>query len=361
MSYHYNCFIKLNINNLLYEFNDTSIDMIGETLIDKGHVYCLYYIEEYIKLQNFVEFDAENFDSRLKSIKPRVAFSVPNVLNDDGGNIAVDITFNNMEDFSPDKVAEKVEGVKQLLDARKQLANLLSYMDGKSGAEELLGKLLEDPALLKALSAKAKEEMEKAMAKHCKEVYLNHLQDPVGVQAMSMLVFYASDKEFVSLYEQGGECIHADARIAGRYESLTASRRTVIQLDTAGKDFIETKGDMSDYIGHGSYVLVDFWASWCGPCREETPFVVKAYNDYKDKGLVVLGIPVQDKSDATKEAMRQLGIHYPQLLDPGDALAEEYGVTGIPHLFLFGPDGKVLQDGMRGEGIDAVLKPIFQK
>ena len=205
------------------------------------------------------------------------------------------------------------------------------------------------------------EEMEKAMAEHCKEIYLNHLQDPVGVQAMSMLVFDAPDEEFIRLYEQGGECIHADARIAGRYESLTASSRTVIQLDTAGKDFIETKGDMSDYIGHGSYVLVDFWASWCGPCREETPFVVKAYNDYKDKGLVVLGIPVQDKSDATKEAMRQLGIHYPQLLDPGDALAEEYGVTGIPHLFLFGPDGKVLQDGMRGEGIDAVLRPLFQK
>ena len=205
------------------------------------------------------------------------------------------------------------------------------------------------------------DEMHKTMADHCKAVYLDHLQDPVGVQAMSMLVFDAPDEEFIRLYEQGGECIHADARIAGRYESLTASRRTVIQLDTAGKDFIETKGDMSDYIGHGSYVLVDFWASWCGPCREETPFVVKAYNDYKDKGLVVLGIPVQDKSDATKEAMRQLGIHYPQLLDPGDALAEEYGVTGIPHLFLFGPDGKVLQDGMRGEGIDAVLKPIFQK
>jgi thiol-disulfide isomerase/thioredoxin len=132
-------------------------------------------------------------------------------------------------------------------------------------------------------------------------------------------------------------------------------------LDTAGKDFIETKGDLSDYIGQGSYVLVDFWASWCGPCREETPFVVKAYNDYKDKGLVVLGIPVRDKLEATKEAMKQLGIRYPQLLDPETTLAQEYGVNGIPHLFLFGPDGKVLQDGMRGEGIDAVLKPIFQK
>jgi hypothetical protein len=59
--------------------------------------------------------------------------------------------------------------------------------------------------------------------------------------------------------------------------------------------------------------------------------------------------------------MKQLGIRYPQLLDPETTLAQEYGVNGIPHLFLFGPDGKVLQDGMRGEGIDAVLKPIFQK
>ena len=128
------------------------------------------------------------------------------------------------------------------------------------------------------------------------------------------------------------------------------------------KDFNGQTHRLSEYVGKGKWVLIDFWASWCGPCRDETPFVIKAYNDYKDKGLIVLGIPVQDKQDATKEAMKQLGIHYPQLLDPGaTTLAEEYGVNGIPHLFLFGPDGKVLKDGMRGEGIDAVLKPLFQK
>ena len=105
--------------------------------------------------RQFVEISSDNFDDRLKSMKPRVAFNVPNLITGEG-NIAVDMTFENMEDFSPAKVAEKVEGLKQLLEARQQLANLLSYMDGKAGAEELLNKVLEDPALLKALSSQAK-------------------------------------------------------------------------------------------------------------------------------------------------------------------------------------------------------------
>ena len=88
--------------------------------------------------------------------------------------------------------------------------------------------------------------------------------------------------------------------------------------------------------------------------------MVKAYNDYKDKGLVVLGIPVQDKLDATKKAMADLGIYYPQILDPAIKIAGEYGVSAIPHLFLFDPDGQIIKDGMRGEETDALLKSIFK-
>ena len=119
-------------------------------------------------------------------------------------------------------------------------------------------------------------------------------------------------------------------------------------------------GCLDDFVGKGQYVLVDFWASWCGPCREETPYVVKAYNDYKDKGLVVIGIAVRDQKPNTQKAMVDMGIYYPQLLDPMIALAREFGVSTIPHLFLFDPDGKIVQQDMRGEGIDALLRTVFK-
>lgn len=119
--------------------------------------------DQRIEDKKFLDIDADNFDDRMKSIKPRVAFNVPNVMTGEG-NLAVDVSFESMEDFSPDKVAEKVDGVKELLEARRQLSNLLSYMDGKTGAEELITKLLEDETLLKALASKAKPKTEENKA-----------------------------------------------------------------------------------------------------------------------------------------------------------------------------------------------------
>ena len=105
--------------------------------------------------RKMLEIDVDNFDDRLKAIKPRVAFTVPNTLTGEG-NLAVDITFESMDDFSPAAVARKVDALAKLLDARKQLSNLMTYMDGKTGAEELIGKLLADPALLAGLATSAK-------------------------------------------------------------------------------------------------------------------------------------------------------------------------------------------------------------
>ena len=100
--------------------------------------------------RKFTDVDVDNFDSFLKSQKPRVAFQVPNTLTGEG-NINLDITFESMDDFSPAAIARKVDALNKLLEARSQLANLLTYMDGKTGAENLIQKVLQDPELLKSL------------------------------------------------------------------------------------------------------------------------------------------------------------------------------------------------------------------
>jgi type VI secretion system protein ImpB len=105
--------------------------------------------------RKFLEIDVDNFDDRMKAIKPRVAFQVPNTLTGEG-NLNVEMTFESMDDFSPAAVARKVDALNQLLTARSQLANLVTYMDGKSGAEDLVSRLLNDPALLQTLASAPK-------------------------------------------------------------------------------------------------------------------------------------------------------------------------------------------------------------
>ena len=105
--------------------------------------------------RKFLEFDIDNFDSRMKAMKPRAAFMVENTLTGEG-NLPVDLTFTSMDDFLPDAVAARTDGLKELLAAREQLSNLITYMDGKGGAEELISKVLQDPALLASIGAAGK-------------------------------------------------------------------------------------------------------------------------------------------------------------------------------------------------------------
>jgi len=105
--------------------------------------------------RKFLEIDVDNFDERLKSMKPRVAVQVPNTLTGEG-NISIDMTFESMDDFTPAAIARKVGSLNKLLEARSQLSNLMTYMDGKTGAEDLISKLLNEPALMQALTSAPK-------------------------------------------------------------------------------------------------------------------------------------------------------------------------------------------------------------
>lgn len=152
------------------------------------------------------------------------------------------------------------------------------------------------------------------------------------------------------------------------YEKQKKESEIAEQATAEGKMFtdfsVEYEGQVqkfSDYIGKGKYVLVDFWASWCGPCRQEIPNIINVYNKYKGDKFEVLGVASWDKPDDTKKAIEDLGIEYPQILNSQEIATDIYGIMGIPQIILFGPDGTILRRDLRGLEIETAVKEYLKK
>ncbi len=116
---------------------------------------------------------------------------------------------------------------------------------------------------------------------------------------------------------------------------------------------------LSDYVGKGKYVLADFWASWCQPCIMEFPNLKSIYDRYNGDAFTVLGIAVSDKETDSVATIEKHQLPWPQILGTGDVATDAYGIDGIPHIILFGPDGTILYRDLRGERIGQILKDIF--
>ena len=191
-----------------------------------------------------------------------------------------------------------------------------------------------------------------------------HSNDAIGLIALQTLLGMedVNVAKAEALLQQAGDRLRTEESITKMVERL---RR--VEATQAGAQFVDFEGvddankavRLSDYVGKGHYVLVDFWASWCGPCRRELAHLKKVRDTYTDKGLVILGTVVWDEMEDHLKAMKELEITWPQIFNKTEA-TELYGIAGIPQIILFDPAGKIVARDLRGEEINKLLDKALQ-
>lgn len=186
----------------------------------------------------------------------------------------------------------------------------------------------------------------------------------VAVYAFSEISSNLEDEQIDSVLNTLGPKISDNPQIV-RVKKELQSKKTTAE-GCMFTDFIIPDSDgksvsFSEYIGKGKYVLVDFWASWCGPCKREIPNIRDVYKKYKGAKFDVLSIAVWDKPEDTKKAAAEHGVIWNQIINAQTIPTEIYGIQGIPQIMLFGPDGTILKRDLRGEGIETAVKEALGK
>ena len=192
-----------------------------------------------------------------------------------------------------------------------------------------------------------------------------HSNDAIGLIALQTLLGMedVNVAKAEALLQQAGDRLRAEesiTKMVARLRRVEATQAGAQFVDFEGVDDANKAVRLSDYVGKGHYVLVDFWASWCGPCRREIGHLKKVRDAYTDKGLVILGTVVWDEMEDHLKAMKELEITWPQIFNKTTEATELYGIAGIPQIILFDPAGKIVARDLRGEEINKLLDKALQ-
>ena len=207
---------------------------------------------------------------------------------------------------------------------------------------------------------KLQEEIGEKARDLCLKTIRKNKDNEAGLEAFKYGVFLFTPEEQEKVLASLGDKVREDSFVQQVTRTLAAKKAT-----QAGQQFIdftvvqdpdneaESTVRFSDYVGKGKYVLVDFWASWCGPCKAEIPNIRAVYDKYAGEDFDVLSVAVWDKPAATAKAAAELGITWNQIVNAQQIPTDLYGIEGIPHVMLVGPDGVILDRDLRGDGIEA--------
>ena len=209
---------------------------------------------------------------------------------------------------------------------------------------------------------KLQEKAAEKIKDFCAKTVRKNRDNEAGLEAFKYFYYFLTPEELEKTLSSLGPKLKENEFVQKATEALKAKKAT-----KAGQPFTdftivqdpdnaeETTVKFSDYVGKGKYVLVDFWASWCGPCKAEIPNIKAVYDKYAGEDFDVLSVAVWDKPEATAQAAAELGITWNQIVNAQKIPTDLYGIEGIPHIMLVGPDGTILNRELRGDDIEKTV------